>query len=130
MTAGAQVVDPKMLIQFKELEQESFTMSRQGNQDNMFQQQLSAEEADGLDHFTRRAEHQLDMLSLDGGGSLTASNLLSQSVPPKSKTNVVGYGITGEDNQISSYGQGAKREYNNTAAMNRQDKLTSSELLH
>ena len=63
----------------------------------MFQQQLSAEEADGLIHFTRRAEHQLDMLSLDGGGSLTASNLLSQSVPPKSKTNVIGYGSTGDD---------------------------------
>ena len=84
----------------------------------MFQmQQLSAEEADGLIHFTRRAEHQLDMLSLDGGGSLTASNLLSQSVPPKSKTNIVG------DNIItSSYGQAVKPGV--------QDKLTSSELLH
>ena len=78
----------------------------------MFQmQQLSAEEADGLIHFTRRAEHQLDMLSLDGGGSLTASNLLSQSVPPKSKTNIVG------DNIItSSYGQAVKPGV--------QDKLT------
>ena len=96
----------------------------------MFQQQLSAEEADGLIHFTRRAEHQLDMLSLDGGGSLTASNLLSRSVPPKSKTNVIGYGSTGDENQISSYGQAVKREYNNPDTMNRQDKLTSSELLH
>ena len=70
------------------------------------------------------------MLSLDGGGSLTASNLLSQSVPPKSKTNIVGYGSTADENNVSSYGQAVKREYNNPDAMDRQDKLTSSELLH
>ena len=82
------------------------------------------EDADGLIHFTRRAEHQLDMLSLDGGGSLHTSNLLSQSVPPKSKTHVV------DENNISSYGQAVRREYHNLDTIAKQDKLTSSELLH
>lgn len=47
-------------------------------------------------NFTRRAEHQLDMLSLDDG-SLRASNLL-KSVP-KNK------GVDDNNNTSCSYGQ-------------------------
>ena len=83
-----EVVDPRTLIQFREMEQESFHLSRQGGpEQNLIQLQISGEEGDysmineeGVMKFSRRAGDQnLDGLSLDTS-SLHASNLLQSSV--------------------------------------------------
>ena len=76
-----EVVDPKKLIQFKELEQESFSFSRQGDSENFLKRQMSGENidylvgADGIVNFSKN-HHHLDALSLDTNGSLHASNLI------------------------------------------------------
>ena len=75
-----EVVDPKKLIQFKELEQESFSFSRQGDNEKELKRQMSGENfdylvgADGIINFSKN--HHLDGLSLDTNGSLHASNLI------------------------------------------------------
>lgn len=79
-----EVVDPRTLIQFREMEQESFHLSRQGGpEQNLIQLQISGEEGDysmineeGVMKYSRRAgDHNLDGLSLDTS-SLHASNLM------------------------------------------------------
>ena len=79
-------MDPKTLIQFRELEQESFNISRKGAQENVHMKQMSGEDADcsatgeGMTHFSRR-DHHLDEISLglETNGSLHASNLVSST---------------------------------------------------
>lgn len=81
---GGEAMDPKKLIQFRELEQESFNMSRYGVQENVYRQQMSGKDSDcfetgeAMTHFSKR-DHHLDDLSLglETNGSLHASNLVS-----------------------------------------------------
>ena len=81
-------IDPKILIQFKELETESLQLSRLGGNENFAQPKLSSG-TDGVENagqtfqFGKRVvadlNQHLDGLSLDSNGSLHVSTLLQSA---------------------------------------------------